>query len=304
MTSSINPEVISSSPNPTIAFVRSLGQREHRAAEQAFIVEGVRAVRDALETGATPHLVLVRADRSGEDAAADLALPAGASVRYVAPRLFDRLSDVQTPQGVLAVFPLPQWSPDVEGVGAPLVLVLDRLRDPGNLGTLLRAAAGAGVTGVYLTPESVDPWNPKVVRAGMGAHFRVPVFTLDPPRSSELQYPRPAAGSGSGRRHPDVRHDRLDHSRGADRRRGDRGRQPCPDAVVNGRGGNPAAERCRVTQCSRCRVGDALRSGPSAPVNCREGSTLNGDVSAPRAVARRKSAYVRGFSWTRRTIEC
>jgi TrmH family RNA methyltransferase len=185
MTSSSNPEVITSSVNPTIAFVRSLGQREHRAAERAFVVEGVRATRDALETGATPRLVLVRADRSGEDAAAELALPDAAPVRYVAPRLFDRLSDVQTPQGVLAVFPLPQWSQDAEGV--PLVLVLDRLRDPGNLGTLLRSAAGAGVTGVYLTSGSVDPWNPKVVRAGMGAHFRLPVRPLDPQQSMELQ---------------------------------------------------------------------------------------------------------------------
>src|SRR4051812_24410198 len=185
MTSSFNPEVITSPANPTIAFVRSLGQREHRVAERAIVVEGVRAVRDAMETGTTPRLILVRADRSGADAAADLALPADAPVRSVAPRLFDRLSDVQTPQGVLAVFPLPEWSHDAEGV--PLVLVLDRLRDPGNLGTLLRSAAGAGVTGVYLTPESVDPWNPKVVRAGMGAHFRVPVFPLDAQRSVELQ---------------------------------------------------------------------------------------------------------------------
>jgi TrmH family RNA methyltransferase len=93
---------------------------------------------------------------------------------------------VQTPQGVLAVFPTPEWSEEVEGA-VPLVLVLDRLRDPGNLGTLLRAAAGAGVTGVYLSPESVDPWNPKVVRAGMGAHFRVPVLPLDAASSATLR---------------------------------------------------------------------------------------------------------------------
>jgi TrmH family RNA methyltransferase len=185
VTSSFTPEVIGSPANPTIAFVRSLGQRDHRAAERAFVVEGMRAVRDALETGATPRLILLRADRAGEDVASALALPAGAPIRYVAPRLFDRLSDVQTPQGLLAVFPLPEWSHDAEGV--PLVLVLDRLRDPGNLGTLLRSAAGAGVTGVYLTAESVDPWNPKVVRAGMGAHFRVPVFPLDAQRSAELR---------------------------------------------------------------------------------------------------------------------
>src|SRR3954470_20772675 len=205
MSSSSHPEVITSPANPTIAFVRSLGQREHRVAERAIVVEGVRAVRDAMETGTTPRLLLVRADRSGAAAAADLALPANAPVRYVAPRLFDRLSDVQTPQGVLAVFPLPEWSHDAEGV--PLVLVLDRLRDPGNLGTLLRSAAGAGVTGVYLTPESVDPWSPKVVRAGMGSHFRVPMFPLDAQRSAELQTRVPlrvAAQAGATRTYDSI----------------------------------------------------------------------------------------------------
>ena len=101
------------------------------------------------------------------------------------PRLFDRLSDVQTPQGILAVFPFPNLSPDPDDL-APLALLLDRLRDPGNLGTLLRSAAAAGVNAVYLSPETVDPWNPKVVRAGMGAHFRVPLIPLDAAVLDEL----------------------------------------------------------------------------------------------------------------------
>ncbi len=93
---------------------------------------------------------------------------------------------MQTPQGILAVFPFPNLTPDPDDP-APLVLVLDRLRDPGNLGTLLRSAAGAGVNAVYLSPETVDPWNPKVVRAGMGAHFRVPLIPLDAGTLEELR---------------------------------------------------------------------------------------------------------------------
>jgi RNA methyltransferase, TrmH family len=178
-----NQEIITSAANPVIALVRSLGRRDRRAAEGAFIVEGVRAVRDALAAGAVPRLVLLR---QGEDALiSDVALPAGVSLRRVERRLFDRLSDVQTPQGILAVFPMPELRPDPDNP-APLVLVVDRLRDPGNLGTLLRAAAGAGVSAVYLTPETVDPWNPKVVRAGMGAHFRLPLLPLDDAAKTEL----------------------------------------------------------------------------------------------------------------------
>lgn len=180
-----DPEVITSAANPSISLVRSLGRRDRRAAERAFVVEGVRAVRDALQSGATPRLILLRDDWDAANAPG-LAVSPDVPVRRVARRLFDRLSDVQSPQGILAVFPFPNLTPDLAGA-APLVLVLDRLRDPGNLGTLLRAAAGAGVSAVYASPETVDPWNPKVVRAGMGAHFRLPLLPLDEEARSRLR---------------------------------------------------------------------------------------------------------------------
>ncbi|MCA9877509.1 MAG: hypothetical protein KC442_07000, partial [Thermomicrobiales bacterium] len=170
--------VITSSANPAISFVRSLSRRDTRAAERAFVVEGLRAVRDGLLVGGQPRLVLLRHDDRAETLLRELDLaPDHPALRRVEPRLYDSLSDVQTPQGVLAVFHWPEVT--VAESGAPLMLVLDRLRDPGNLGTLLRSAAGAGASAVYLTPESVDPWNPKVVRAGMGAHFRVPLLPFD-----------------------------------------------------------------------------------------------------------------------------
>lgn len=174
--------VISSTANPAISLVRLLSRRDHRIAERAFVVEGARAVLDALQAGATPRLVLLRQDR-GHDIT--LTFARDIPVRLVEQRLFDTLSDVQTPQGILAVFPFPALVPDAADP-APLILLLDRVRDPGNLGTLLRAAAGAGVNAVYLSPESVDPWNPKVVRAGMGAHFRIPILPLDPGVMREL----------------------------------------------------------------------------------------------------------------------
>jgi RNA methyltransferase, TrmH family len=164
--------------------VRSLARRDRRVAEGAFVVEGRRAVSDALQTGAVPRLLLVRQDEP--ESWRDLPLPATVPARVVERRLFDRLSDVQTPQGILAVFPFPRLARDLDDP-TPLVLVVDRLRDPGNLGTLLRSAAGAGVNAVYLSPETVDPWNPKVVRAGMGAHFRLPLIMLDVSTLDELR---------------------------------------------------------------------------------------------------------------------
>jgi TrmH family RNA methyltransferase len=150
-----------------------------------------------------PRLLLVR---QGEpESWRELALSAPVNARVVEPRLFDRLSDVQTPQGILAVFPLPSVTPDPHDP-APLVLVLDRLRDPGNLGTLLRSAAAAGVNAVYLTPETVDPWNPKVVRAGMGAQFRIPLIPLDAGILGELcqRLPRRVLASAAATRSYDM----------------------------------------------------------------------------------------------------
>jgi TrmH family RNA methyltransferase len=196
------PPIITSPANPTIALVRALGRADRRAAEGAFVVEGMRAIRDALQTGAAPRLLLVRQDAAA--VAGTLPIPHGVPVRFVASSLFDRLSDVQTPQGLLAVFPIPDL-PLPRDDPAPLVLIVDRVRDPGNLGALLRAAAGSGATAVYRTPETVDPWNPKVVRAGMGAHFRIPLASFDTAAREDLRrLPRRVVATASGTRSYDA----------------------------------------------------------------------------------------------------
>ena len=95
-------------------------------------------------------------------------------------------ANTQTPQGVLAVAPFVQL-PSRPG----LCLIVDGLRDPGNLGTILRSAEAAGVGEVLLAPGSVDAYNPKVVRGAMGAHFRLPVAGLDWPAIGEKVAGRP-----------------------------------------------------------------------------------------------------------------
>ncbi|MFM9105980.1 MAG: TrmH family RNA methyltransferase [Chloroflexota bacterium] len=166
------PDLITSPSNPAVTRVRGLlSRRDRREAERAFVAEGARAIGDAIAAGFPPSLVLLR-----EGTPPPPGLAPDADIRVLAARLFDGLSDVATPQGLLAVLPMPDL-PDPPGA-APLVLVADRLRDPGNLGALLRAAAGAGATAAALTPGTVDPFNPKTVRAGMGAHWRIPIRRL------------------------------------------------------------------------------------------------------------------------------
>jgi TrmH family RNA methyltransferase len=100
----------------------------------------------------------------------------GVDVEEVSTSLMKSLSETETPQGILAVLELAQLplanSPD-------FVLIPDQIRDPGNLGTLLRTAAASGVQAVLLPPETTDAFAPKVVRAGMGAHFRLPIHSLN-----------------------------------------------------------------------------------------------------------------------------
>lgn len=134
------------------------------------VAEGLRLLqelaRSALPVKAlfyTPDFV---ADSAGQALWETLACPPHARWE-VSPDVMAALSDTQTPQGGLAVLPIPALSPGERG----LALIADGVRDPGNLGTMLRTAWAAGCERVFLPPGTVDPTNPKVVRAGMGAHF-------------------------------------------------------------------------------------------------------------------------------------
>jgi TrmH family RNA methyltransferase len=170
--------MITSAHNPKIQQVRALqGRGRARHAAQSFVIEGVRLVEEAFEAGWEVELVL----HSGELNPRGGALlqgfqERGASIEAVSPNVMQAASDTQTPQGILAVvrmvsLPMPE-RPD-------FIFIVDGVRDPGNLGTMLRTATAAGVNAVLLTPGSVDPFSPKVLRAGMGAHFRIPIQNME-----------------------------------------------------------------------------------------------------------------------------
>ncbi|MCO5216016.1 MAG: RNA methyltransferase [Thermomicrobiales bacterium] len=174
MTPRSDSEVLTSLANPTIKRVRSLQQRKFRTQERAFVVEGVRAVEDVLAACIIPHALYVSLG-SEYSVTGDMDAP----VRYVNADVFRQLTDVAHPQGVLAVVPMLDESELPAISSSPLVVVLDAIRDPGNMGTLFRSAAGAGVDHLIIGAECVDPYNPKVVRSAMGAHFRVPFSRHD-----------------------------------------------------------------------------------------------------------------------------
>jgi len=171
----VSATVITSPANPRVQYVRALARRRTRQRERRFIVEGVRLVEEALRAGTMPALAFFT---EGLDTAArGRTILAELRVRRVlllpvSDAVMRAMSDTQTPQGVLAVVPFPQLVPPSN---PSLLLIVDGIRDPGNLGTLLRTAEAAGVEEVLLAPGTVDLYNPKVVRGAMGAHFRLPI---------------------------------------------------------------------------------------------------------------------------------
>lgn len=136
-----------------------------------FAIEGVRLCEEALAAGWLPQLTLFSNELSERGRQLlKIPLAAGQQVEETSPALLSKAAETQTPQGILMAFarrelPIPP-NPD-------FVLLLDRLSDPGNLGTLLRGARAFGVQVVLISPECADAWSPKTLRAGMGAHFHV-----------------------------------------------------------------------------------------------------------------------------------
>jgi TrmH family RNA methyltransferase len=169
--------MITSSGNSRIKLVRALsGRAKERREAGAFLAEGVRLVEEALLAGWPMRFALYgdQLSERGQELVRQLQ-GRGVETEQVDPRLLQSLSETETSQGILAVM-----EPHELPMTAPLdfVLILDSIRDPGNLGTLLRTAGASGVQAVLLPPETVDVFAPKVVRAGMGAHFRLPLRTL------------------------------------------------------------------------------------------------------------------------------
>jgi TrmH family RNA methyltransferase len=171
--------VITSSQNAKLKLVRALqGRAKDRREAGAFLAEGVRLIEDALDAG-WPFRFVLYSSQLSERARALVGRLEGLKVDMdeVEDALFESVSETETTQGILAALDLPNT--ELSNIVSPTFTIIpDQIRDPGNLGALLRSAAAAGVQAVLIPPETVDAFSPKVVRAGMGAHFRLPVVSL------------------------------------------------------------------------------------------------------------------------------
>ena len=170
--------MITSSQNPKLKLVRALqGRPKERHEEGAFLAEGVRLIEEARSAEWPIRFVLYSSGLSERGQALLGKLQStGVDVDEVAGDLLQAASETENSQGILAVLELETLPlPDTPN----FILIPDQIRDPGNLGALIRTAAAAGVDAVFLPPETTDAFAPKVVRAGMGAHFWLPIHSMD-----------------------------------------------------------------------------------------------------------------------------
>ena len=161
--------------NPTVKFLRSLRDKKHRKAERCFLAEGLRLLTDARETGRLPQILVMATSRTPHpllDALEADVAAAGGEIIEMDEALLAKVTGKDNPQAVCGVFTeFPTSLAMIDRTAAPIWLVAQALRDPGNLGTMLRTGDAVGAGGLILLDDCADPFSVEAVRASMGAIF-------------------------------------------------------------------------------------------------------------------------------------
>ena len=169
--------MISSFDNAQVKRIRRLQKdKRYRYREQAFVVEGTRLIQELAANSKRPKSIFYTEDWLADAEHEAFFKTVNLAGELVTNEVMAVMSDTETASGILAVtsmipIPLPTQP--------SLVLILDAISTPGNLGTMMRTAGAAGIDSVLLAPGCVDAYNPKVIRGAMGAHFRLPIHHLD-----------------------------------------------------------------------------------------------------------------------------
>ena len=173
--------LISSSQNPVVKEIKSLKSRRDREKKGLYYVEGLRIVEEALKENADiAELAVSEEFASYHQDAGLLGKIEKLNIKtyLFTPKLFKEITDTETPQGILAIMRIRKHELKHELDKNGLYVILDSIRDPGNMGTIIRTADAAGFSGVILSKGCVDVYNPKVLRSTMGSVFHMPVYQV------------------------------------------------------------------------------------------------------------------------------
>ena len=173
-------QIISSKDNEIIKNIKKLKDKKYRDLEGSYLIEGIKIVKEAISENANIKQIVVCEEYLGnEELDKDVLYEiAKYNIAYVTKNVFNLLTDVKTPQGIIAIIG-KKISSEVVDYNQDIIIALDDIQDPGNLGTILRTVDSANLNQIILSKGSADPYNPKVVRSTMGAIFRVNIIETD-----------------------------------------------------------------------------------------------------------------------------
>lgn len=172
--------MITSISNPQMKHILQLQKKSKaRWQQRVFVVEGPKMVFEAPQNWVEKVYVSESyfrrmEERADIENAMSVEALAGYQYEVVSDLVFKAISDTQTPQGILCLVKMPEYTLGDLLTGVPHLLILESIQDPGNLGTMLRTGEGAGVTGIIMNRTTVDLFHPKVIRSTMGSLYRVP----------------------------------------------------------------------------------------------------------------------------------
>ncbi|MBB6218252.1 TrmH family RNA methyltransferase [Anaerosolibacter carboniphilus] len=172
---------ISSPENSIVKHARQLTKRKMREQWQEYIIEGVRIIKDALENEKSLKKILfcdeLYETAGGEELLEEL-MQREILLYKIPVQLFKELSDTQNPQGIMALVSMDTYSiEDILSRDRGFYIILDRIQDPGNMGTIIRTADAAGADAIFITKGSVDLYNSKTIRSTMGSIFHLPILS-------------------------------------------------------------------------------------------------------------------------------
>lgn len=171
-------QLITSKDNEIIKNIKKLKDKKYRNEQKEFIVEGIKLIQEAIEEKAKIKMIIVCEGCVEEGSIEQKLLYQIAKYNciYVTEKVFSSITDVKTPQGMLAVIEMKESEEKTINYDEDIIFVLDGIQDPGNLGTILRTIDSVGLTQIIVSKDTVDAYNPKVVRSTMGAIFRVRII--------------------------------------------------------------------------------------------------------------------------------
>lgn len=160
-------QYIQSTQNKTYKLIKSLKQKKTRTEEKLYCVEGIKGSQDAIKAGADIKIIGVKKEILSK--LENALLPFDDILYVIDDAIFDAVCDTKTPEGIICVIKMHEC--DTRSITNGLYIYLDHISDPGNLGTIIRTLDACGGSGIMLSPECADLYNPKTVRSSMGSFF-------------------------------------------------------------------------------------------------------------------------------------